>query len=169
MLPAARVVDGGIIGEPPNRPGTTRLYLSGDADGVPELFAGTDLEVITVSGGIGQASALKMAYASYQKASRVLGAVAHALARDYGVEEHLMREANLLRSLPLAEVDQYPGVAAKAWRWEPEMREVAEVMRDSGIPDELALGAAAALQRWAPLKDRDDLGTTEVLDLLRDR
>jgi len=62
-----------------------------------------------------------------------------------------------------------PGVAAKAWRWEPEMREVAEVMRASGIPDELALGAAAALQRWAPLKDRDDLGTAEVLDLLRDR
>ena len=169
MLPAARVVDGGIIGEPPNRPGTTRLYLSGDADGVPELFAGTDLEVITVSGGIGQASALKMAYASYQKASRVLGAIAHALARAYGVQEHLMREADLLRSFPLAEVDQYPTVAAKAWRWAPEMREVAEVLGDSGLPDGMALGAAAALNRWTHAKDRDDLDLAAVLGMIAAR
>lgn len=169
MLPSARVVDGGIIGEPPQQTGTTRLYLSGDTDGVPELFTGTDLEVVTVSGGIGQASALKMAYASYQKASRVLGALAHALARDYGVEDHLVREANLLRSLPLAEVEQYTGVAAKAWRWEPEMREVAEVMRDSGIPDGMALGAAAALSRWIDARDRDDLDLAAALRMIAAR
>lgn len=166
MLPNARVVDGGIIGEPPQRPGTTRLYLSGDATGVPELFAGTALEVVTLPGGIGRASALKMAYASYQKASRVLAAVAHALAREHRVDEHLMREAALLRSFPLADVEQFPGVAAKAWRWAPEMTEVAEVLRDSGLPDDLALGAAAALQRWETAKDRDDLDVAGALDLL---
>ncbi|MGV1006967.1 MAG: DUF1932 domain-containing protein, partial [Candidatus Nanopelagicales bacterium] len=166
MLPTARVVDGGIIGEPPNQAGTTRLYLSGITAGIPELFSGTALEVVTLPGGIGQASALKMAYASYQKASRVLAAVAHALAREYGVDDHLMREAGLLRSFPLADVEQFPAVAAKAWRWAPELVEVADVLRECGLPDELALGAAAALGRWASAKDRDDLDVAATLSLL---
>lgn len=169
MLPTARVVDGAIIGEPPQQKGTTRLYLSGDTVGVPELFAGTDLDVVTMPGGLGQASALKMAYASYQKASRILAAVAHALAHEYGVEDHLMREAELLRSFPLAEIQQYPGVAAKAWRWAPEMLEVAEVLRSNGLPDAMALGAAAALNRWADAKDRDDLDVAAVLRILAAR
>ncbi|MBS4730364.1 NAD(P)-dependent oxidoreductase [Mycobacterium sp. SM1] len=165
-LPAARVVDGGIIGPPPRRRGTTRLYLSGDARGLPNLFEGTALEVVTLPGGIGQASALKMAYASYQKASRVLAAVAHALAAGHGVGEYLTREAALLRSFPLADVDHFPEVAAKAWRWAPEMREVADTLCAAGLPTGLALGAAAALERWAPLKDRNDLGVADTLKLL---
>ncbi len=166
MLPAARVVDGGIIGEPPHRAGTTRLYLAGDAGGVPELFTGTALEVVTLPGGIGRASALKLAYASYQKASRVLAAVAHGLAREYAVDEYLMREAALLQSRPLADVAQFPDVAAKAWRWAPEMREVAELLDDSGLPSGLALGAADALDRWASARDHTDLDTGAALDLL---
>lgn len=166
LLPQARVVDGGIIGEPPGRPGTTRLYLSGPADGMPELFAGSDLEVVTLPGGVGGASALKMAYASYQKASRILAAVAHALAVEHGVDGYLMREAELLRSFPLADVGQFPAVAGKAWRWAPEMREVAEMLRDASLPDDLALGAAAALERWSRAKDRDDLDVAAVLKLL---
>lgn len=166
MLPAARVVDGGIIGEPPQQAGTTRLYLSGDTDGVPALFTGTALEVVTLPGGIGSASALKLAFASYQKASRILAAVAHGLAREHGVGEHLMREADLLQSRPLADVGQFPEVAAKAWRWAPEMREVADLLSESGLPQGLALGAADALDRWAPAKDRDDLDLAGVLSRL---
>lgn len=166
LLPGARVGDGGIIGPPPHRRGTTRLYLSGDVDGVPELFDGTSLEVIALPGGIGRASALKMAYASYQKASRVLAAVAHALANEHGVGEYLAREAQLLRSFPLADVDQFPGVAAKAWRWVPEMGEAADTLRDAALPAELAFGAAAALARWTPAKDREDLSVADVLRLL---
>lgn len=166
LLPGAQVVDGGIIGAPPHSRGTTRLYLSGDADRVPDLFGGTVLEVITLPGGIGQASALKMAYASYQKSSRVLAAVAHGLATEHGVDSYLRREADLLRSFPLAEVDQFPEVAAKAWRWAPELHEVADTLRDAALPVELALGAAAALERWAPAKDRDDLQVADALGLL---
>ena len=166
LLPDARVVDGGIIGAPPYVRGTTRLYLSGDADGVPELFDDTALEIIRISGGIGRASALKMAYASYQKASRVLAAVAHALATEHGVDEYLMREADLLRSFPLADIDHFPGAAARAWRWAPEMREAADTLRDAALPTELALGAATALERWTSAKDRDDLSVAEALGLL---
>ena len=166
LLPGARVVDGGIIGAPPHRRGTTRLYLSGDTDRIPDLFDGTALEVVTLPGGIGRASTLKMAYASYQKASRVLAAVAHALATEHGVDEYLTREADLLRSFPLVDVDQFPELAAKAWRWAPEMREVADTLRDAALPAEMALGTAAALGRWAPAKDRDDLHVADALGLL---
>jgi 8-oxo-dGTP pyrophosphatase MutT (NUDIX family) len=41
---AAALVDGGIVGPPPSRPGTTRLYLSGERRTVAALFAGTNLE-----------------------------------------------------------------------------------------------------------------------------
>jgi 3-hydroxyisobutyrate dehydrogenase-like beta-hydroxyacid dehydrogenase len=166
LMPTARVVDGGIIGPPPSRSGTTRLYLSGDTEGVEKLFVGTALEVVVMPGGIGRASALKMAYASYQKASRVLAAVAHALAVEHGVGDYLTREADLLNSFPLADVDLFPGVAARAWRWAPEMREVADALRDAALPDGLALGAAAALDRWTSAKDRDDVAVTDVLDQL---
>jgi len=166
LLPKAQVIDGGIVGPPPHRPGTTRLYVSGDTGPISDLFNGTALEVVTLPGGIGQASALKMAYASYQKVSRVLAAVAHALAAAHGVDEYLMREAVLLRSFPLADVNQFPEVAAKAWRWAPEMREIAETLGDAALPTELALGAAAALERLTPAKDRDDLRVAEALDLL---
>lgn len=79
-------------------------------DGVPELFA------VVLPGGIGQAPALKMAYVSYQKISSALAAVAHGLDRECGVSESLVREAELLRSFPLAETAQFPGVANHSGR-----------------------------------------------------
>jgi 3-hydroxyisobutyrate dehydrogenase-like beta-hydroxyacid dehydrogenase len=63
-----RYVDGGIIGAPPRSPGMTRLYLSGpSAQDVTDLFAGT----VIVSGQLGAASALKMAYGEDERHRRV--------------------------------------------------------------------------------------------------
>ena len=45
-----RLVDGGIVGPPPSRSGTTRLYLSGEeAERIATLFAGTNLEARVLS------------------------------------------------------------------------------------------------------------------------
>jgi Domain of unknown function (DUF1932) len=112
---------------------------------------------------------MKLAYASYQKASRVLSAVAHALADAHGVGDALAHEAQRLHSRPLADVDALPSVAARAWRWAPELREAAQTLRDAGLPDGLAQGAAQALERWEAVKDRDDIGLDALLDLLSDR
>lgn len=58
----AQFVDGGIVGSPPERPGTTRLYLSGgEAEKIAALFAGTRLEARVISAEPGAASALKAA------------------------------------------------------------------------------------------------------------
>jgi Domain of unknown function (DUF1932) len=166
LLPGAVVVDGGIIGGPPTTPGTTRLYVSGNSEPIPALFADTALDVVTLPGEVGQASALKLAYASYQKASRVLAAIAHALAREHDVEDQLVREAELLHSRPLADLDVFCAAAARAWRWAPEMREVNDALQAAGLPGGMALGAADALGRWTSVKDRDDLDVDEVLGLL---
>lgn len=81
----ARFVDGAIIGHAPDSGHSARLYLAGpphDIAVVADLFAGAPVEVVTLSGGVGSASTLKMAFAGYQKATRSLAAVAHALARS---------------------------------------------------------------------------------------
>lgn len=164
-----RLVDGSVIGSPPSAAKTARLYLSGPdeaARAVAELFAGTAVAARPLSGGIGKASALKLSYSSYQKASRVLAAVTHALARDWGVQDELLDIAQGRSTSYLAEPEYIPKVAARAWRWGPEMREVASALGELSLPDELAEATAAVMERWAQTKDQS-LEISEALDLLR--
>ncbi|MEU6420225.1 NAD(P)-dependent oxidoreductase [Streptomyces spiralis] len=152
----ATVVDGSVIGSPPSASKTARLYLSGPADAltsVASLFERSAVHVRLLSGGSGRASALKLSYTSYQKASRVLAAVSYALARDYGVEEELLDIAQGRSTSYLAETAYIRKVAARAWRWGPEMREVAYALREAGLPADLAEASAAVMSRWDDLKD----------------
>jgi 3-hydroxyisobutyrate dehydrogenase-like beta-hydroxyacid dehydrogenase len=157
-----RYVDGGIIGSPPVRPGTTRLYLSGaDAGQIAELFAGTPLDARVISGSPTAASAVKMAYAGWTKGSAALLLGLRALAREQGVEDALLAEWEL--SLPeLAERSQ--GAArsalAKGWRWVAEMEEIAATMAAAGLPDGFHQ-AAAEIFRRAP---RDSQAADGELD-----
>src|SRR5439155_750591 len=64
----AHFVDGGIIGPPARKAGGTRLYLSGpDAADVAAHFKSSLLEAIVLDGPVGAASAIKMAYAGWNK------------------------------------------------------------------------------------------------------
>ncbi|GHE54760.1 6-phosphogluconate dehydrogenase [Streptomyces spiralis] len=150
------VVDGSVIGSPPSASKTARLYLSGPADAltpVASLFERSAVHVRLLSGGIGRASALKLSYSSYQKASRVLAAVSYALARDYGVEEELLDIAQGRSTSYLAETAYIPKAAARSWRWGPEMREVAYALQEAGLPADLAEASASVMSRWDDLKD----------------
>jgi len=164
------VVDGSIIGPPPQADRSARLYLSGPAAAVRQvrgLFAGTRAEPVVLSERIGDASALKMAFGSYNKASHALAAVSHALAEHYGVGAALLAEAGREAGGALAKVHRLPSVAARAWRWAPEMLEAAESFAAVGLPPELATAAAAVFDRWESDKDDLDLGVAEVLRHLR--
>ncbi|MGP4017039.1 DUF1932 domain-containing protein [Saccharopolyspora sp. 5N708] len=165
------VVDGSIIGPPPSGHRTaTRLHLSGPAphlDLVAELVAGTRVEPVRLGAEHGQASALKMAFASYQKAARVLAAVAHSLADAHGVTEALLAEADRMPGRILAQRDYLPSVAARAWRWGPEMREIAQTLRDAGLPPDLAEAAATVLSRWDARRGVYDVSAATVLKDLR--
>ncbi|MFL6144035.1 MAG: DUF1932 domain-containing protein [Labedaea sp.] len=160
------VVDGSIIGPPPG-PGThARVYLSGPGAVVRRvraLFEGGHARAVALSERIGDASALKMAYGSYNKASHALAAVSHALAERYGVGEALRAEAAVDGSSALAKTHRLPSVAARAWRWAPELLEAAESFAAVGLPPELATGAAAVFDRLAADKDDQDLSVEDVL------
>jgi 3-hydroxyisobutyrate dehydrogenase-like beta-hydroxyacid dehydrogenase len=152
----ATVVDGSVIGSPPSGTKSPRLYLSGPADAVApvaRLFEGSAVQARPLTGGIGQASALKLSYSSYQKASRALAAVAYALASDHGVEGELLDIAEGRTTSYLAETSYFPKVAARSWRWGPEMKEAAHALEEAGLPPDLAQAAAAVMDRWAGLKD----------------
>jgi 3-hydroxyisobutyrate dehydrogenase-like beta-hydroxyacid dehydrogenase len=150
-----RFVDGGIVGPPPSRPGTTRLYLSGDeAAAVAALCAGSPLEAIVVPGEIGAASAVKATYAAWTKGTAALLLAVIETARAHGVEDALRAEWE--RSQPgladrLARAER--STADKAWRWEGEMREIAATFAAAGMPEGFHLAAAelfGAASRSAP-------------------
>ena len=144
-------VDGGIVGPPPEQPGTTRLYLAGgEAEPIAELFAGTKLDARVISGEPGAASALKAAYAGWTKGSGALLLTVRELARAEGVEDQLLEEWRL--SLP--KLDERSASAArsasrKGWRWVGEMEEIARSMAAHDLPTGFHEAAAKVFRRAA--------------------
>jgi 3-hydroxyisobutyrate dehydrogenase-like beta-hydroxyacid dehydrogenase len=163
----AYFLDAAIFGPPPQADTTAcGLYVAGTPaaiETVAILFEGSAVQVVRLDGGIGAASALKMAYSSYQKSTRVLAAIAHALAARYGVTPHLIAEARHAAGSPLAEPEQLPSAAARAWRWTPELHEIADALEAEDLPATLALAAANLLFRWHDDKDDWSLTIDEVL------
>ena len=145
----ASYVDGGIIGAPPRSPGDSRLYLSGARAGeISELFAGTPLDAQVIGDGIGQASAVKMAYAAWTKGTAALILAIRALARAEGVEQALLAEWR--QSQP--SLTARPHAAArsameKGWRWIAEMEEIAATMAAHDLPPGFHQAAAAIYTR----------------------
>lgn len=157
-LADATVVDGSVIGSPPGGGKQPRLFLSGPrraVSQVADLFAGTDVHTRVLGAELGQASALKLAYTSYQKASRVLAALSFALAADHGVEGELLEVAAGRPGSYLLETGYIPKTAARAWRWAPELIEAAELMEQCGLPGEPMRGTAEALLRWEGERDSE--------------
>ena len=167
----ADCVDGGIIGNPPVRPGFIRLYLSGPrADEVRQLFEDTPVDVRVVDhdgaeigapqdgtaagqgvggiGVVGSASAVKMAYASWTKGSAALLLAARALARAQGVEDVLLAEWGLSQpGLEERSARSARSATSKGWRWVAEMEEIAATMGAAGLPEGFGLAAAEIYRR----------------------
>ena len=151
----AQFVDGGIIGPPPHRPGTTRLYLSGlGAADVAAQFTQGPLTAIVLDNRIGAASALKMAYASWNKGSQALLLAIRALAAREGVDEALVREWALsMPDLAKRTEQAVAGNTKKAWRFVGEMREIASTFAAAGLPEGFHEAAAEVFERMAHWKD----------------
>ncbi|MHC3460370.1 DUF1932 domain-containing protein [[Kitasatospora] papulosa] len=170
IQPGSEVVDGAVFGPPPGEGRRARLYLAGAGpavDLVEPLFAKSSLDVRRAGEAIGSASALKMAFASYQKAARTLAGVSHALAQAHGVGDQLTAEAESMVSAILSDPGYLPSVAARAWRWAPEMEEVADTLRAADLPADMAEATARALSFWEQDKDQYDLPVAQVLSQLR--
>ena len=154
-------VDGGIIGPPALRPGTTRLYLSGHhAAGVAEWFSAGALQAIAMDATAKTAqqqvaaSMLKMSYAAYSKGASALLLSVNALAEAGDVTEALHNEWAMSAPHLLKQSQRAAQMTSgKAWRFEGEMLEISETYSSAGLPHALHAGAAEVYERMAALKD----------------
>lgn len=167
----ATFVDGGIIGPPPVKPGSTRFYVSGTgADRIAALLTAGPLQSIVVPGGPGAASAVKMAYASWTKGSAALLLAVCAMASAEGVEDSLVAEWKLSQpDLSARAEGAAKGNAKKAWRFIGEMEEIAATYAAAGLPDAFHQGAAEIYRRMAIYKDGPAPSFAEVLRALTPR
>lgn len=169
LEPAAAVMDGGVVGSPPVRGKSPVLYLSGPApatERIEALFAGTAVQTSVLGTEVGKASALKLSYASFQKTSRVLVALAVGMAREHGVDQELIEVASRRTDSYLSEPQYVAKTAARAWRWGPELEEAADTLAAAGLPPEMLRAAASTLARWHDVKDDGELTLTDALDRL---
>ena len=145
----ASYVDGGIIGQPPETAGYTRLYLSGpQANEIRVLFNRSRLDARIAEGPLYAASTVKMAYAAWTKGSSALLLAARALARAGGVERTLLAEWQLSQPNLAAQSERSAtAAAAKGWRWIGEMEEIAASMSAAGLPDGFHEAAAELFDR----------------------
>ena len=167
----ADFVDGGIIGSPPRKAGTTRLYLSGaEAPRAARMLAGGPLEVIVLDGPVGAASALKMAYAAWTKGTSALLVNIEALALAEGVHGALLQEWAQSQPELLPRSARLGGAAAKAWRWIGEMHEIAAAFEAAGLPSGVHQAAEEIYRALAPFKDDANApGGAELARILVER
>ncbi len=147
-------VDGGIIGPPPRDGTGARLYLAGrDAARLAPLLSSGELVARALDGPVGAASALKAAYAAWNKGAIALAAAVQALAVQSGVGEALAEEWRGTQPDALKRLEQLRGAARKAWRWTGEMEEIAATLAEAGLPGGFHLAAGELYQRLASFKD----------------
>jgi 3-hydroxyisobutyrate dehydrogenase-like beta-hydroxyacid dehydrogenase len=137
-------VDAGIIGRPPRSGETgTRFYVSGPHAVELEVLREHGLDVRTVGLEIGQASGLKMCYASVTKGLTALAAQQQAVAATLGLSAPLRQELELSQPGLLAwMIKMVPDLPPKAARWVGEMEEVATTFQSVGVPPTMMSGAA---------------------------
>ncbi len=164
----ATFVDGGIIGGPAWKPGTTWLYLSGSAaDEAASIFSAGPLETRIIGGAIGKASALKMCFAAYTKGTTALLSAVLAAAEALDVRAELAQQWGAEFADEAARKVQQ--VTAKAWRFTGEMEEIAATFAEAGLPDGFHKAAADIYNRMAGFKDAPAAPKLdEVLDALCD-
>lgn len=160
----AEVVDGGIIGPPAWHSGTTRMYLSGArATAITEQWRNSMLDVRVVGPAIGSASALKMAFAGWTKGSMALLLAVNVVADAYGVAGDLAEEWAISQPDALGRSQHLGGAAAKAWRFEGEMREIAETFAAVGLPAGFHEAAAEVYHRLAGFKDANSVMLEQLI------
>ncbi len=146
----AQYVDAAVIGPPPVRAGTTRLYLSGpQASAAAALFDDALIEARVLTTGPYAASALKMTYAAWTKISAGLLVASRAAADELGVGEALDAEWALSQpNLAGQHSSALTSVRAKGWRWEEEMRQIAQTFAAAGEPAGFGDAAAELFARF---------------------
>lgn len=160
----ARFVDGGIIGPATrSKRGATRVYLSGPAaTEIAPLFGAGPLEAVVLDAPAGAASAVKMAYAGWNKGSQALLAAIRAFAIAEGVDSALLAEWKISQpDVPARSERAVHDNARKAWRFVGEMEEIARALAAVGLPPAFH---EAAREIYARLADYKDTATPPTME-----
>jgi putative dehydrogenase len=148
-----RFVDAGIIGAPPpagRLDKGPRFYVSGPDAHLISRLRSYGLDIATLDGPVGSASALKLSYAGLTKGITALGAAMVAAASREGLDGALRSE--LARSQPeiLARIERgLPGMFPKAYRWVAEMEEIAAFVGSARAGATIYVGAARLYEQIA--------------------
>ena len=172
-----RFLDAGIIGPPPRGKAKTYLYASGPGAAALEQLAAPQLIVHVIGVGIADASALKMCFGALNKGTQALWLQVLIAAQRLGVADLL--EAQLRQSQ--AEryewaLGQFPSLPPKAYRWVPEMLEIAKTLGTVGMTPKMFQGAAdtyrfvadTSLGKETPESRDKTRGGKDVVRLLSD-
>jgi len=162
-------VDGGIIGGPAWKKGTTWLYVSGrSARQVAECFQTGPLETEILSVNIGMASALKMCFAANTKGTTAMLCAILAAADKLGVRNALETQwSRYDKDFSKETHDRIQRVTAKAWRFSGEMQEIASTFKEVDLPGGFYESACDIYNRISRFKRADPMPPVEdVLDAL---
>jgi 3-hydroxyisobutyrate dehydrogenase-like beta-hydroxyacid dehydrogenase len=136
-------LDASIIGGPPRDGYTPRIYVSGANAEKVRFMNDYGLNIIPVSDRVGDASALKMCYASLTKGSTALALTLMTAARALGVDHVLLEEFEKSQSSRLDGIKRgLPRVSVKARRFVGEMEEMDKTYTAVGIDPNMLKGAA---------------------------
>ena len=136
-------IDGGIIGPPPrgekDRP---RIYVSGPHAYLFEQIQHPNLLIRIMSERIGDASGIKMCYAAMTKGTTALAVELLVAARKLGVEQALEKELRESRNDVFEwQMKNIAVMPPKAYRWVPEMQEIAKTFGELGMTRRIFEGA----------------------------
>jgi 3-hydroxyisobutyrate dehydrogenase-like beta-hydroxyacid dehydrogenase len=136
-------IDGGIIGPPPRgEKDKPRLYVSGPDAYLFEQIKHPNLQVRIMSERIGDASGVKMCYAAMTKGTTALAVELLVAARKLGVEQALEKELRDSRSDVFDwQMKSLGSMPPKAYRWVPEMQEIAKTFGELGMTRRIFEGA----------------------------
>jgi 3-hydroxyisobutyrate dehydrogenase-like beta-hydroxyacid dehydrogenase len=151
MAHGMKFVDAGIIGLPP----APWVYFSGAvAAEAAALFDAGPIKTEVIAGEIGKASALKMCFAGYNKGTSALLCAILALADQLEVRELLEEQWKRMPGSPANPAKTVASVAPKAWRFAPEMQEIAATFEAAGLPPGFHQAAARIYADLAAFKDK---------------
>ena len=135
------VIDAGIIGPPPRKGAKQRFYVSGPDAHLMQRIHSEQINVKVAGEKIGDASAVKMCYAALTKGSIALGTELLIAARKLGVDQVLEAEFKGSQADMHASVlSRAAGMPFKAYRWVPEMNEIAKTFEGAGLTPKMFQG-----------------------------
>lgn len=139
----ARCLDGGLIGPPPRGTAKVHLYVSGPGSAELEQIGNEQLLVHVMSERLGDASAIKMCYSAFNKGTQGLALQTLMAAQRLGVYEALEKQILSSRGeMYQGFLSAFPQLPPKAYRWVPEMHEIARTFEGVGMTPRIFQGEA---------------------------